>query len=105
MTELYPDHLRDMLKRGVSAELLNPALLEKFDLSVLGKALKPERDRQFGYLGLQTLYDRYFLHINRRRIEMPQTFFMRIAMGLALNEKNRHNGRGSFTTCYLRFVL
>ena len=87
MTELYPDHLRDMLKRGVSAELLNPALLEKFDLSVLGKALKPERDRQFGYLGLQTLYDRYFLHINRRRIEMPQTFFMRIAMGLALNEK------------------
>ena len=49
----------------------------------------PERDLQFGYLGLQTLYDRYFLHIQGRRIEMPQAFFMRVAMGLALNEIDR----------------
>jgi ribonucleoside-diphosphate reductase alpha chain len=55
----------------------------------LGSALKAERDLQFNYLGLQTLYDRYFLHIEDHRIEMPQAFFMRVAMGLALNEVNR----------------
>ena len=88
MKELYPEHLADMIKRGIAAGLLNPKLAEKFDLPLLGKSLKSERDQQFSYLGLQTLYDRYFMHIEGRRIEMPQTFFMRIAMGLALNEDN-----------------
>jgi ribonucleotide reductase alpha subunit len=55
----------------------------------LGKALNADRDLQFGYLGLQTLYDRYFLHIRNTRIELPQVFFMRVAMGLALGEKDR----------------
>ncbi|MDF7003057.1 hypothetical protein NMT73_24685, partial [Escherichia coli] len=60
-----------------------------FDLARLGAALDASRDFQFNYLGLQTLYDRYFLHINETRIEMPQAFFMRVAMGLALNEIDR----------------
>ena len=55
----------------------------------LGAALKADRDLQFDYLGLQTLYDRYFLHIDEARIELPQAFFMRVAMGLALNEIDR----------------
>jgi len=61
----------------------------QFDLARLGAALKPERDLQFDYLGLQTLYDRYFLHVRKARIELPQAFFMRVAMGLSLNEIDR----------------
>ena len=86
MEELYPAHLSEMIRRGIDGELLNPRLAEVFDLERLGAALRPERDLQFGYLGLQTLFDRYFLHLGGRRLEMPQTFFMRVAMGLALNE-------------------
>ena len=86
MAARYPRHLRDMLQKGADAKLVNPALLERFDLEALGREIAPERDLQFGYLGLQTLYDRYFLHVGGQRIEMPQSFFMRVAMGLALNE-------------------
>jgi len=68
--------------------LLNEEL-RRFDLAKLGAALSAERDQQFSYLGLQTLYDRYFLHIDEQRIELPQAFFMRVAMGLALNEIDR----------------
>jgi ribonucleoside-diphosphate reductase alpha chain len=82
--EYFPDFIRT----GIAAELLDPRLAE-FDLPRLAAALKPERDHLFGYLGLQTLYDRYFLHIENRRIELPQVFFMRVAMGLALNEIDR----------------
>jgi len=82
------EYLPIFIKRGIAAELLDPRLAT-FDLPRLAAALKPERDLQFGYLGLQTLYDRYFLHIDGRRIELPQTFFMRVAMGLALNEIDR----------------
>jgi len=67
---------------------LDPRLLQ-FDLDRLATALKPGRDLQFNYLGLQTLYDRYFLHIEEKRIELPQAFFMRVAMGLALNEVDK----------------
>jgi ribonucleoside-diphosphate reductase alpha chain len=63
--------------------------MREFDLPRLAAALNASRDLQFNYLGLQTLYDRYFLHIEERRIEMPQAFFMRVAMGLALNEMDR----------------
>src|SRR5207302_647857 len=76
------------IEHGIAAELLDPEL-GKFDLTRLGRALNARRDLQFGYLGLQTLYDRYFLHVHGRRIELPQVFFMRVAMGLALKEKNR----------------
>lgn len=84
---------------GVANQRINPALTEPldsgdlaerglFDLEVLADALRPERDRQFTYLGLQTLADRYFLHIDDNHIELPQTFFMRVAMGLAIKEDN-----------------
>jgi ribonucleoside-diphosphate reductase alpha chain len=84
----YAEYFPQFVKRGVEAELLDDKLLQ-FDLPRLGAALKAERDLQFDYLGLQTLYDRYFLHVRKRRIEMPQAFFMRVAMGLALNEVDR----------------
>ena len=84
----YPDYFPGFIKRGVQAELLDEKLLQ-FDLAKLGAALKPDRDLQFDYLGLQTLFDRYFLHIDEARIELPQAFFMRVAMGLALGEIDR----------------
>ena len=86
--EAYLDYFPRFIKRGVEAELLDDKL-SQFDLPKLAAALLPERDLQFGYLGLQTLYDRYFLHVQGTRIEMPQAFFMRVAMGLALNEIDR----------------
>ncbi|MGE5116927.1 MAG: ribonucleotide reductase N-terminal alpha domain-containing protein, partial [Betaproteobacteria bacterium] len=84
----YADYFPVFVKKGVEAELLDERLLQ-FDLAALGAALKPERDLQFDYLGLQTLYDRYFLHLRKTRIELPQAFFMRVAMGLAINEIDR----------------
>jgi ribonucleoside-diphosphate reductase alpha chain len=84
----YPDYFGRFIAQGVQAELLDEAMLH-FDLKRLGEALRPERDLQFDYLGLQTLYDRYFLHIQKKRIELPQAFFMRVAMGLSLNEVDR----------------
>lgn len=88
MTERYADYFPDFIKRGIDAELLDERLAQ-FDLPRLAKILDAARDLKFGYLGLQTLYDRYFLHIQDRRIELPQAFFMRVAMGLALNEIDR----------------
>ncbi|WP_284615743.1 ribonucleoside-diphosphate reductase subunit alpha [Aquabacterium humicola] len=88
MGERYADYFPQFIKRGIEAELLD-AKLGQFDLARLGAALKAERDQQFDYLGLQTLYDRYFLHVSDVRIEMPQAFFMRVAMGLSLNEIDR----------------
>ena len=64
--------------------------LRDFDLQRLGEALLPERDLQFTYLGLQTLYDRYFIHSDDTRIELPQIFFMRVAMGLAVEEPDKN---------------
>ncbi|WP_334158650.1 ribonucleoside-diphosphate reductase subunit alpha [Oryzomicrobium sp.] len=88
MTAGYAEYFPRAIRRGIAAELLDPRLAE-FDLEVLGRALVADRDLQFDYLGLQTLYDRYFLHEDEQRIELPQTFFMRVAMGLALNEIDR----------------
>ena len=85
MASLYGDALAAFVKRGVKLELLAPEL-KRFDLKRLGAALKPERDLQFNYLGLQTLYDRYFIHSDDVRFELPQVFFMRVAMGLAIQE-------------------
>ena len=88
MTTRYASYFPQFIEKGIAVELLDPAL-GKFDLVRLGNALQARRDLQFGYLGLQTLYDRYFLHSGGRRIELPQAFFMRVAMGLALREKDR----------------
>jgi len=88
MAEEYINYFPQFIKKGIDNDLLD-AKLAQFDLKKLADALKPERDLQFDYLGLQTLYDRYFLHVRKQRIEMPQAFFMRVAMGLSLNEINR----------------
>ena len=85
MTEIYGRALAAFIDRGVELELLAPEL-KRFDVKRLGQALKPERDLQFTYLGLQTLYDRYFIHSNDTRFELPQVFFMRVSMGLAIQE-------------------
>jgi len=81
----YANYLPEFVSKGVEAELLDERL-GQYDLKALGAALDAHRDLKFTYLGLQILYDRYFLHIHGRRIELPQIFFMRVAMGLALNE-------------------
>ncbi|MEK9774932.1 MAG: ribonucleoside-diphosphate reductase subunit alpha [Quisquiliibacterium sp.] len=88
MAECYAEYFPRFIARGVQAGLLDREL-EQFDLRRLGAALDAQRDLQFSYLGLQTLYDRYFLHIDEDRIELPQAFFMRVAMGLSLNEIDR----------------
>jgi ribonucleoside-diphosphate reductase alpha chain len=88
METRYAAYFPQFIARGIASDLLDPELA-RFDLNKLGKALKARRDLQFGYLGLQTLYDRYFLHAGDQRIELPQAFFMRVAMGLALREKDR----------------
>src|SRR5258705_9026018 len=88
MLTRYAEYFPTYIKKGVQAELLDDKLLQ-YDLAKLGAALKADRDLQFDYLGLQTLYDRYFLHIDEQRIEMPQAFYMRVAMGLALGEIDR----------------
>nr|WP_145550848.1 ribonucleoside-diphosphate reductase subunit alpha [Variovorax boronicumulans] len=88
MATRYAEYFPLYIKKGVENELLDEKLLQ-YDLNRLGSALKAERDEKFDYLGLQTLYDRYFLHVRKNRIELPQAFFMRVAMGLALNEIDR----------------
>jgi len=88
MASSYAEYFPKFIQKGVDNELLDEKLLS-YDLVRLGAALKAERDLQFDYLGLQTLYDRYFLHVRKTRIELPQAFFMRVAMGLALNETDR----------------
>ena len=86
----YADYFADFIKRGAELELLSTELT-RFDLKTLGAALKPQRDLHFNYLGLQTLYDRYFIHSNGVRFELPQAFFMRVAMGLSMNEIERES--------------
>lgn len=88
MGERYAEYFTAFIRRGIEVELLDPEL-GRFDLARLGAALRPERDLNFQFLGLQTLYDRYFLQTGGIRFELPQAFFMRVAMGLALREIDR----------------
>ena len=88
MASRYSDYFPSFIKRGIDAELLDKRLAE-FDIPRLAKALDASCDLKFDYLGLQTLYDRYFLHVQDQRIELPQAFFMRVAMGLSINEDDR----------------
>ena len=85
MSDRYPRYFQAYVKQAIDLELMDPRLGD-FDLQRLGHAIKPERDFLFTYLGLQTLYDRYFLQYQGIRFELPQAFFMRVAMGLAINE-------------------
>ena len=86
--QIYAEAFKRLIVEGIEHKLLTPGLQE-FDLDRLAEAIVLENDLHFTYLGLQTLYDRYFLHIENKRIELPQTFFMRVAMGLALQEDQR----------------
>ena len=88
MEKLYPEVLETFIQKGIENEILNPEL-RNMDIKKLGAALKPERDKNVTYLGLQTLYDRYFIHKENVRYELHQVFFMRVAMGLSINEENR----------------
>ncbi len=88
MAERYASYFPDFIASGIASELIDPELA-RFDLARLGAALRPERDLNFQFLGLQTLYDRYFLHAGGIRFELPQAFFMRVAMGLAVREIDR----------------
>ncbi|MBI5150076.1 MAG: ribonucleoside-diphosphate reductase subunit alpha [Candidatus Omnitrophica bacterium] len=90
MRSEYATYFASYVHRAVELELLSPDLLQ-FDLKALGHYLKPKRDFLFHYMGLQTLYDRYFIHWDKRRLELPQIFWMRVAMGLARKEGSQKN--------------
>jgi ribonucleoside-diphosphate reductase alpha chain len=102
MATRYAEYFPRFIKHGIECELLDDKLA-LFDLKRLAQALDPARDLQFNYLGLQTLYDRYFLHHDGRRFELPQAFFMRVAMGLALNEIDREARAIEFYEVLSRF--
>ncbi|MCW5589144.1 MAG: ribonucleoside-diphosphate reductase subunit alpha [Legionellales bacterium] len=89
MKNSYAHYFLTYLQKGIELELIDPKLQTLFDLEQISQALLPERDLQFTYLGLQTLYDRYFIHSHDQRFELPQAFFMRVAMGLAINEEHK----------------
>ncbi len=95
MNNYYANYFKRYIKTGIEKELLSP-LLAEFDLERIGAALDGSRDMQFTYLGLQTLYDRYFLHWDKTRFELPQAFFMRVAMGLSINEIDRESAAVRF---------
>ena len=86
----YGPYFKKYVHKAVELELLSTDLLQ-FDLPLLGNYLKPKRDFLFQYMGLQTLYDRYFIHWEGKRLELPQIFWMRVAMGLAKNEGKQRN--------------
>ena len=88
MEKYYPKAFQAYIDKGIELQMLDPKLKE-FDLKKLGKAIDHDRDYQFTYLGLQTLYDRYFIHYQDTRYELPQIFFMRVAMGLAMEEDKK----------------
>jgi ribonucleoside-diphosphate reductase alpha chain len=102
MSRRYADYFPRCIRLGIEVGRLDERMAQ-FDLDRLARTLQPERDLQFTYLGLQTLYDRYFLHHDGRRFELPQTFFMRVAMGLALNEIDREARAIEFYEVLSRF--
>jgi len=102
MAAAYPEYLRDYLRRAIELELVDPELA-RYDLDRIGAAIRPERDLDFGFLGLQTLYDRYFIHHDGVRFELPQAFFMRVAMGLAVREIDREARAIEFYELLSRF--
>ena len=89
MKEVYGDYFKKYLVKACELELLDKELVDKFNIDTLAASFEPERDLKFTYLGLQTLYDRYFIQTEDTKIELPQAFFMRVAMGLANNEVNK----------------
>lgn len=102
MADIYPHYFKTYLAHGIKQNILDPKLAE-FDLDKLATALLPQRDMQFTYLSLQTLYDRYFIHDQGTRYELPQAFFMRVAMGLAIREQNKEEKAIEFYTLLSSF--
>lgn len=102
MQKLYPSYFKKYIAHGVEKGRLDHKLLE-FNLTKLGQALLPDRDMNFTYLSLQTLYDRYFIHDGDTRYELPQAFFMRVAMGLAMREENKEEKAIEFYTLLSSF--
>ena len=92
LEKAHQQYFKDCLEKAVSVERMDPKLLD-FDLDKLSKAMKLERDLDFAYLGLQTLYDRYLIHHEDVRLETPQIFWMRVSMGLSVNEGELKNER------------
>jgi len=90
MQKYYPEAFKAYINKGIELEMLD-SILKEFDLKKLGEAIDHDRDYQFTYLGLQTLYDRYFIHYQDIRYELPQIFFMRVAMGLAVEEDQKED--------------
>ena len=88
MSKAYPEYFKSYITNAVELELIDKELLN-YDIDFIAKNIDPSKDLAFTYLGLQTLYDRYFIHKQGKRFELPQAFFMRVAMGLAINEENR----------------
>ena len=88
MQKEYPSYFKSYLIKACELNLLDKELLS-FDIDYLSQQIDSTKDKTFTYLGLQTLYDRYFIHSNEVRFELPQAFFMRVAMGLAINEDKR----------------
>lgn len=102
MATLYPTYFKSYIAQGIKQGILD-AQLGDYNLEQLGQALLPERDMQFTYLSLQTLFDRYFIHEKGIRYELPQAFFMRVAMGLAIRENNRETKAIEFYTLLSSF--
>ena len=102
MTVLYPAYFKSYIAHGIEQGILDQKLTD-FNLDKLSRALLPERDMQFTYLGLQTLYDRYFIHDKGVRYELPQAFFMRVAMGLAIREQDKNKKAIEFYTLLSSF--
>ena len=89
LKQKHTDYFKWYIKHGISIDRLGKDLLS-FDLERLGNHMDLSRDDLFSYLGLQTLYDRYFIHENQRRLETPQIFWMRVAMGLSILEDDKN---------------
>jgi ribonucleoside-diphosphate reductase alpha chain len=102
MAGIYPTYFKKFIAHGIEQGIID-AKLSEFDLEKLGAALLPDRDMQFTYLSLQTLYDRYFIHDNGTRYELPQAFFMRVAMGLSLREEKKEEKAIEFYTLLSSF--
>lgn len=104
LNKLYKKYFKEYFRTAVSHERLDPTLLS-FDLDKLADAIILERDKDFTYLGLQTLYDRYFIHHQDQRMETPQILWMRVAMGLAINEGKEKEKRAiEFYNTLSRFL-
>ena len=94
-SKMYQKALVGSIEKGIELEFLDERLKD-FDLDRLGKSIKPENDLNFTFLGLQTLYDRYFITHEDTRYEMPQVFLMRVAMGLSVDEKDKNDKAEEF---------